>query len=586
MNKISKFLPYLIFNFLLGLIICAVIAFFLPIKEDLLSPFIFSWRIRQALLLFVMYIPLMFISSILLGYTIIFGKYGPIKMNKRDPLMMKFVKVFFILLIIIAVLYFLASELLRPIMLEKQERDLQKTTTYREYKQLAKQAYDRKDFKQALAHIERAIIVWPTSEEALLLQETIKIACDDCDKEYEEEVIKHKTSEEIFKSEYTAEQALKTAEKSMLILDFYTAHYYAKMAAKSFENTNPLKQEAEILANKAWTEIQKGKTKYLEQPQIDHFQKKKLAYEEMEAGNFIEAYYSFMEINRALKKSNDDKKDPEIERFLKLSKENLLKNVFFTDELKNIPNFEPDKNIEFLIDPEEHIYMKIYAISRAKHKDKNFIYLKNTEIVKKLAGKRIWAIRIPFAKLKEINKDELLLQIKAVDRRKRNKELSPVLLRGSYPIKTTYNIKLPFGFSDFDLIEEASLGAENMRLTSLYYFISRAETYGFKRSAFIRELIFRLSKPLLLMILSLFSAIISWKFRLKPGKKFRKILILLSPLCFALAYVLLEMTKFLWKLQTAILVSLTPQFSAYILIAILIAVFVIITMRLSATSEK
>ncbi len=586
MTKIRKFLPYLIFTFLLGLIVCMAVSFFIPLQEDVLSPFIFSWRLRQGLLLFILYTPIMFISAIILGYTIIFGKLGPLRIPSHAPEMLKFVRSFFIILISVAICYFLMSELLRPILIEKQKINLQKSTTYKEYNKLAEEAYNRKDFKQALNHIQRAIIVWPESEKALKLKEDIKIACANCSEEENIELIIKKTGNDVFESEYTAEQALKTAEKSMMILDFYTAHYYAKMAAKAFNNTNPLKEEAEILANKAWQEIQKGRSKYLEKREIAHFQKKKIAYETMQAGNFIEAYYLFLEINKELRQSNNDKKDPEIERFLKLSKVNLLHNVFFIDELKNIPNFEVDKNIEFLIDQKENIYMKIYGISRVTEKNKKVIYLMNTDITKKIGKNRIWSVRIPYAKLKKVNENELLLQIQAVDRQKRNKDLRPVILRGKPPIINEYNIKLDFGFNDFDLIEEASFGSENMKLPSLYYFIWKAEDYGFRRSNFKRELIFRISAPLLLMIMALYATILSWKFRLTPGKKFRKIWILSSPLCFGLAYVIVATTQYLYKLQTALFVYFTPIYAPYILIGILVIIFAILTIRLSAMSAE
>ncbi len=583
MNKISKFLPYLIVHILIGIIVCILSSFYLPVKENLLTPFLFGWRIRRAILFFVMYFPFIFISALILAYSIIFGKHGPLSMPKHAPIMMKFIKSFFIMIISVSIIYILLCEVARPIMIEKQEKALQESITYNEYKKLAKEAYSRKEYPQALSHINRAIIVWPTSEEALKLQEEIKVSYSELVKDDDDYMLKNKLSDELaFKSEYTAEQALKTAEKAMLLLDFYTAHYYAKMAFKSFNDDNPLKQNAEKIADRAWKEIEKGKARYLEEDEINHFKKKRLAYEAMQAGNFIEAYYSFMEINKELKASDADKKDPEIERFLRLSKENLLKNVFFIDELDHIPNFKVDKNIKFAIDMDKHLYIKIYGLTRVNGKNGHEIYLMDAELSKITLGKKMWSIKLPFAKIKKGADSKLLLQIKAVNRKERNNALTPEVIVGNFPVNTKYNIPLNFGFEDFKLIEEASLGPHKMKLTSLYYFISLAEKYGFKEESFIRELLFRLAEPFILLIVSIFSVILAWKFRLVPGKRFRKIWIFTIPLCFTLAYVLIETARYLYKLQIAIFVSLTPVYAPYIIFALLISLFIFMTVRLSA----
>ena len=96
MHKISKFYPYLFVHFLLGLIASFAYVFFMPIKEIVLPVFLFSWKIRESILLFIFYFPFIYTSALIFAYPIIFAKFGSEKMQRRSSAMIS-IFLFFLL---------------------------------------------------------------------------------------------------------------------------------------------------------------------------------------------------------------------------------------------------------------------------------------------------------------------------------------------------------------------------------------------------------------------------------------------------------------------------------------------------------
>jgi len=593
MHRISRFFPYLFVHFLLGLAASFAYVFFMPIKETVLPVFLFSWKIRESILLFIFYFPFIYTSALIFAYPIIFGKYGPAKMQRRSSAMIRFIRHFFIFSLILLSVYVVLGEAVRPIIIENQTRYRSQTFAYTEYTQLAKDAYARHDYAQAEDHIKRALSIWPKSEEAMSLNEKIKID--------NERLFLDKTDSGLRKtlplddnvSSMTAEAALRRAEKAALLFDFYTAHYYAKLASQTFEDGNPLIADAEKLARRSWDEVEKGLSSHLDAPLISMYKNKKAAYEALQNGEYIKAYYNFLQIDSQIRSLDSDQKDPELEHFLHLSQIELTKHVFFTDELKNIPNFTIKGDINFILakNTDEYAKIKIHGISHRNFSGRHEIYLMNLEYTREgKSGYKKWSIFIPYAKLIELadnqGKDSLMLQVCSVDRYESQKEVFPETLIGSIPAEYTHNIVLPMSMNDFLLIEKAVDGPSTMKLSDLYYFSLIAEKYGFKKDAYLSEVLYRLVEPLLVLIVSLSVLILTWCFRVLPGKRLNKKLFIFSPLCPFLAYILVETAKYIFKLQIAFFVCLTPRYVSLIVFSLpVIALIFLIIMLVYQRSE-
>ena len=586
MHKISRFFPYLFVHFLLGLIASFAYVFFMPIKETVLPVSLFSWKIRESILLFIFYFPFIYTSALIFAYPIIFGKFGPAKMQRRSSAMIRFIQHFFIFSLAVLSFYVVLAEAVKPILMEYQSRSVYQALTHKEYTKLAKEAYDRNDYSQAGDHIGRALSIWPQSEDAMKLNEMIKIAGEKLSLDKTDSVLRKNISEEDNIS-MTAEAALKRAEMAALAFDFYTAHYYAKLAMQTFQDGNPLKIDAENLAVRAWAEVEKGLASYKDAPSIALYKSKKAAYETLQRGDYIKAYYSFLQIDSSMRASNPDKKDPEVERFLNLSRVELEKNVFFTDELKNIPNFIMRGDISFTVGEHSHecAVIKIHGISHGSSTLRNEIYLMNVLYTRLgISNAEKWSIIIPYAKLIEVVDDEgknrLMLQICSVDRYSEENTVYPKVLSGELPRENAHNILLPMTMTDFILIEKSISGPSAMKISDLYYFSLIAEKYGLKKEAYLSEVLYRLIEPLLLLIVSLLVLILAWRFRVSPGRRLNKRLFLFSPLCPFLSYILMETLRYIFKLQIAFFVCLTPRYVSLIVfgLPVIALIFLIITL--------
>ncbi|EMB27492.1 hypothetical protein [Treponema denticola] len=586
MYRISRFFPYLFVHFLLGLVASFAYVFFMPIKETVLPVSLFSWKIRESILLFIFYFPFIYTSALIFAYPIIFGKFGPAKMQRRSSAMIRFIQHFFIFSLAVLSFYVVLAEAVKPILMEYQSRSVYQALTHKEYTKLAKEAYDRNDYSQAGDHIGRALSIWPQSEDAMKLNEMIKIAGEKLSLDKTDSVLRKNISEEDNIS-MTAEAALKRAEMAALAFDFYTAHYYAKLAMQTFQDGNPLKIDAENLAVQAWAEVEKGLASYKDAPSIALYKSKKAAYEALQRGDYIKAYYSFLQIDSSMRASNPDKKDPEVERFLNLSRVELEKNVFFTDELKNIPNFIMRGDISFTVGEHSHecAVIKIHGISHGSSTLRNEIYLMNVLYTRLgISNAEKWSIIIPYAKLIEVVDDEgknrLMLQICSVDRYSEEKNVYPKVLSGELPRENAHNILLPMTMTDFILIEKSISGPSAMKISDLYYFSLIAEKYGLKKEAYLSEVLYRLTEPLLLLIVSLLVLILAWRFRVSPGRRLNKRLFLFSPLCPFLSYILMETLRYIFKLQIAFFVCLTPRYVSLIVfgLPVIALIFLIITL--------
>ncbi|UTC78750.1 hypothetical protein E4O04_12395 [Treponema sp. OMZ 799] len=587
MHKISRFFSYLFVHFLLGLPASFAYVFFLPIKETVLPAFLFSWKIRESILLFIFYFPFIYTSALIFAYPIIFGKFGPAKMERRSPNMIRFLQHFFIFSLAVLSLYVILAEAVKPILMESQSRSVSQTLTYREYNKLAKEAYTRNDYNQAGDHIGRALNIWPQSEEAMKLNEKIKIAKEKNSIDTAGSVLGKTIQTEDNINNMSAEAALKRAERAALSFDFYTAHYYAKLAVQAFRDEDPLRVDAENLAVRAWAEVEKGLASYKDAPSIALYKSKKAAYEALQSGDYIRAYYSFLQIDSSMRASNSDQKDPEVERFLSLSRLELEKNVFFTDELKNIPNFIMRGDIRFTLAEQTYEYseIKIHGISHGSSTLRNEIYLMNVVYTRLgVSNAEKWSIMIPYAKLVEVvdneGKNRLMLQICSVDRYSEEKNVYPKVLAGELPRENLHNILLPMTMPDFILIEKSVSGPSTMKISDLYYFSLISEKYGLKKEAYLSEVLYRLIEPLLLLIVSLLVLILAWRFRVLPGRRLNKRLFLFSPLCPFLSYIIMETFRYIFKLQIAFFVCLTPRYVSLIVFSlpVISLIFLIITL--------
>ena len=135
-------------------------------------------------------------------------------------------------------------------------------------------------------------------------------------------------------------------------------------------------------------------------------------------------------------------------------------------------------------------------------------------------------------------------------------------------------------FSDFELIEQASSGADSMNLISLFNFVSKAEKYGYSAESFAHILMNRMLKPLYLLILFIVIAYLAWHFRLEENSVFKFKWIIMFPVLCAAYYFLYKLALCLFKFinygllgVSGVSFSIAAGTIVYVLIFAIVSVF-------------
>ena len=98
--------------------------------------------------------------------------------------------------------------------------------------------------------------------------------------------------------------------------------------------------------------------------------------------------------------------------------------------------------------------------------------------------------------------------LNSVDRNLEGISFGPENIGGEEELYSSGYIILPIPFNDFDVLKEASKGADAMSLNSLLNFYNSADKYGFSKEVFCHSLINRLLQPLFYLVLFFFFSIV------------------------------------------------------------------------------
>ena len=145
----------------------------------------------------------------------------------------------------------------------------------------------------------------------------------------------------------------------------------------------------------------------------------------------------------------------------------------------------------------------------------------------------------------------LRMLFQAVDKQRDKVVLKPIVLEGAMPIERQTSLRLPFSYSDFELIIAANEGEKTMTLPQLYAFRQRGGQYGFPGQIYHRELLARISDVFLILIVSIYM-LVSWA--------------LAFPLFFVAATGFVEAGRYCARLVIALLTDVSYSLSPLLLL--------------------
>ena len=583
MRELIKGFLSVFIHFAVGFLCCLLYVLFFT-KTGVLPRFSLQWKLAETGLLFIRIMPAMLVSSILIGYAVIFGTCGQNTVERYSLILVRYLKEAFIILFACISLYLILIEIAVP-MLDNYRRYTEfKTRDYYDFISKADISLQNHQAEEAYANVQAALAVWKDNPEALALLDSIKVSRS---KQHSERKDTAESKSAYYHAEaenLTVEGAFFIAKRYMENQDFYSAHFYASKAYQLSIETDPYREDSLRMMALAWNQIEKGSAELKADFDIRLYRAKQFAYELMQQKNYIKAYYQFLAAQRMVTEHDSLKHDPDIDRFVEITRKKLLEEAFFIDETKSLLSFESARNVSFILPPSNSsgaVKINIEGLSSVFEKGIQEMYGRNCEIAEYSLNNQLQSrYRIPYIKIIPIidrhNQPRLRVLFQAVDEKHDRIISQPILLSGVLPLERNTVRLLPFSYAEFELIIAANAGERTMSIPQLYRFRSIGPQYGFAAQIYHREILARLSDLFVIIILSIFMLVLAWSFRIPPHQPFRSGWALSFPVFFVMATGLIETVRYGTRLVITLFTDhiyvISPAVFFFIYVLLLIGV--------------
>ncbi len=564
----KRVVPSLLAHYLVGLAVCFAYAFSQTDSTGLIPPFIFSYRVRTAVILFSSFMPALQISGILVGYALSFSRRADENVSRWSQSLFSWLKEAFGITLIALGVFVLMAEGISPVMAARREAAKARSEDYRDYLTVSRMALIRGDPKEAEFRIRSALGIWKDSPEALKISEECKLRLAERagGKDVPDATPAPDPLTAGSPSGLTVVEAMDRSIAAEKALDFYNAHYYATLAARLAKPNDPNREAALRMASNAWNRITEGSDALRSKGDARLYDDKQKGYQAIQSGDYLTAYYAFLGLSVDDDAKGDGKHDPDIARFLEVARRGVLESFFFIDETESLRLFESSRDLFFLLHrPDggtDAVFVRGVTYTRSSGSD--VAYLRDLELARFDRANRLqYRMRVPNAKMFAFAPDgtdprpQVLLR--AVDRARSGVRVAPSVLEGVAPEQDTSVLLLDMPYRDFNLIVSANRGPSTMILADLFMFADRAGKYGFERESYLREALTRLADPFLMLIISVLALVAGWKYRLGKGSLFMAwwaLVLPLFPICSLLA---IEVVRYLAGLVIVAFVAVMPD---------------------------
>ncbi len=590
---------------------------------ELVPECVSSYRFYRGISWFLSLLPSILISGFCIACSIQWKRNATDSRRRFSPAMIDRYRFVIIISLVFVFILSFSAEIGRPIVNRKLaafengpvelENDLKTAETF-----LAEEKYDL-----AYIYARRASAVAPRNAEALGMLKRTKDALEiynDRAMSDDSFVTVDEEEKPLYAQDhsYSVKELIARARKAYEAEEWFNAHYWATLAIDACKGVDTNLDTAHDIADKAWN-ILRSPSRYESSELNLIFAKKQKGYFALSSGDYLQAYYIFLELQK-----NIIGADPDVERFFALAKEGMENQYFFIDETQNMDLLSNGHNVYFSLknpDGTKSVYF-IKSLMDSKDSGKSVRYLKNLTIVKyDRKGNFINSVNVPIAKVvsqstsvfdddskKILGIDKTwktvpYLMMLAVDRNTQGlvsrpsyryaetglpleimeeeelvglavdvSKIPPAQEVSDYAPNTAI---LPMPYADFASINMASESASAMTIFSLMHFIPNAVEYGFSAEVFRESLVSRLMYPLFILILFVFAASAGWNYRIENSSPHFKTSWLFIILLFGLImYLIVEMAVYMFNIVNYVLVGTFNQASLVAAAVVYVTLFV------------
>ena len=497
---------FIIYVLASGLVIMGF-RYFFPAEPVPLAYFSVHWRLIQGFLDYITFFPALSLASIVVPFGF---KIYPFEEKKRfSANFLQSLNMSIMTAIIATVIYGLLFSVALPIARNYEANLLFRGQLYNLAKDRAEEYSREGKWAETAQFLDLCEIIWPDGPE----HEKLKI-----DAEIETEKYRFATvvspenaSMPVGSPEpVDAAQAMAMAETAFAERRFFDAHWLATLSGR-LAGTDTLEEtRATRLAGMAWTEVNSLAPNAQETVAFREYKLKREGYEALVGGEWIRAYYIFLEL------LDLTPNDPDVAKYFALS-ENGLKNVaFFRDEIAlTLERTLRGANGVVFSFPLEYgrIVMRMNSLSVFT----DYAYGIETEVMAfDRNGGPLWSMEVPYTKILPLPLDSgpsLSFMLRALDRTGKTEPNEPKITVFGQNTPGNSEIVLNISWDTFLLLSNLQRGLSALSPADLRTAAKNLAACGYLPEVFEAELLQRFIKPLFLLPLGIFTVALGWRYR-------------------------------------------------------------------------
>lgn len=611
----KKFLPSILAYSIFAVAALWTAGLFLLPMESVAAGSEFAYKSANSLSLLFDALPSILLTGFLLACSLAFAEYGERAQGRFSPEIALLLKKIMAAALVTTFIASIGTLVLLPFENSKKKFMREIPGLMTDYMRLSEQYRLQKNPEAAIQYIKKALAVDPNNKELKERERQVEAELKEQEGKRREERNKsfaetnlndnQKTFQGFDEKEMTVLQMIEKARELFASKDFFGAHYLSVEAERLCGPNDPNIFEAKDMANQAWNRLQSAQKEELTAGNL-FFRKKWEGYKALNSGNFEEAYYIFNDLAM-----EDERKarDPDVARYLKISRDRLLEQFFFIDETYDASRFESSKNVYFSIRHPNGGYdiILIRGVTEVGGSGGMVRYLRGLELFSfDEYGQFKYSVSTPYAKMKALDVKTLglyesqrlgltsaiksipYIMMRSVSRNSREQKNEPVYeYNGTQEyasILSKNQLYLPIPYEDISLILLSAAGKGNLNPFSLNRLARKAPNYGYSSEVFSVESLNRIFYPFMLLIIFIFVASIAWNYRLSAGAIFKFKWIFILPVLNLVFYFLERLIEYLIKVLNLVFIAMAGTELALlagicVYIALLITVSVVFLAR-------
>ena len=314
-----------------------------------------------------------------------------------------------------------------------------------------------------------------------------------------------------------AMQAIAMSEDAFKEKRYFDAHWLATLGNRIAVDGSPEAVNAARLASNAWNEIASQAPSIRETQLYSLYEKKLSGYQNMNSGDWIQAYYIFLELTSLTPD------DPDVAKFLTASERGLKEYAFFIDEMQlslgeiltgavfSLPSRRGRAALRF----------SNLNISQDVTYGGGFEYMEFDDYSRLLSS-----VKSTYAKLLPVtinNKPQVIVITHALSRYDENLSWEGEWLTGA---KNAAGIFLDISYEDFLLLTEVRGGLHNLQVNELFDASKKLGSNGYIPQIFEAEILNRIGTTVFFLPMAIIVIVISWRYRAKIKPRYLFVLML------------------------------------------------------------